>query len=196
MNRAPHLVPVPSVGEGGPVFSGQVYFDAGSLRAADVSGQTFTTEAPRPKHLRLVPPVGVSMDPPKLAISLPDFGAGAQPRAAEIEDAESRMRVGNPADYEPEFRAPSIAARSLAKAIAISLLRNSTLRTPEFLAAGDGAVHLRWRSPRGELLISAPFEGGRIGQFYGRTTEGTSIKGTLSTDGKNAYLTQWLAGNV
>lgn len=101
-----------------------------------------------------------------------------------IRKAAARMPVGDPRTYEPEFRAPSQGARSLAVGIAVQMSRTAfrageILPTPKFRAGGDGSVYLHWKTQHGELMVSAPFEGGDLARFFGDTVGGVAMEGAV-----------------
>lgn len=115
-----------------------------------------------------------------------------------IDEAEAKMRIGNPSDYEPEYLAPTAEARALAKTLAASIAIHGEpgkpFPPPEFMASGDGSVHLRWRGTNGELLVSAPHDGGSAGQFLARGA--VTFGGNVSIAGPNAHLARWILDNT
>ena len=118
-----------------------------------------------------------------------------------IRQVESTMPVGDPSTYEPDFRAPSAKARGLALGVALQLARTAfrtgeELPLPKFRAAGDGSVYLHWKTQHGELLVSAPFEGGDSARFFGDTINGVTMEGAVRLGDPSGFLARWLLENV
>jgi hypothetical protein len=63
---------------------------------------------------------------------------------------------------------------------------------PMIEPVSDGSIDLWWKNASGELLVNFPTDVDKPAEFYGDTSDGLHIKGTLDPSARNWGLVDWL----
>lgn len=121
---------------------------------------------------------------------------------ARISDSFASVDWGDGVDYGPEFLVPDPALRNSAKAFVERLARVSVNRLgqpipiPAFEPAADGSIDIHWGDGEERELLLGIRTTGNVASFFGRSSDGTNIKGVLHLDHSNEFLASWLLASA
>lgn len=63
---------------------------------------------------------------------------------------------------------------------------------PRILPGPDGSIDIHWQTCDHELLVNVPRDVGTPATYYGDTSAGESVKGSLDLSADNQWLLKWL----
>ena len=131
---------------------------------------------------------------PRLVVAM------GKPRRALVEERLETLVAGvdwgDGTDYGEDVVAPPIERRDEALAFLKGLARSATnlnldLPLPEVSPTVDGDVDIHWRGNGGRELLLCVSENGQA-SFFGKSTDGQTIKGAVRTDDDSGFIAAWL----